>query len=172
MVRSGAARSALTWTVAGLGVLDLSTAAVLSVAAASQANGVIHVSHSRGGLGASLGLLAMTAPVAIRRMFPLTAAGILAAGAVANGLSGYRIVEHLLAVFDDTPHSAIDVGLRFGQDALEVRVSGPSARGADLAAVMAAASERAVLYGGSVHGSVADGRCVATAWLPSISGHA
>jgi signal transduction histidine kinase len=384
MVRSGAARSALTWTVAGLSVLDLATAAVLSAAAASLASGVIHVSYSRGGLGASLGLLAMTAPVAIRRRFPLTAAGILAAGAVANGLvwgpwvrcgaalpavflvaysagarcdraraagglalcainvvaqgywdprlglrvlglmlpvltaffatgrvgrsreqaaqvlrqrsaelrrqrertarmavlaerdrvaasldetlhaeigrirgdaaaalraldrdqgaarrtlaaieqrgrsalrqmrevlgnlgddvpgepqpsldqlpallgrsttsttrltvqgspralpaglelSGYRIVEHLLAAFDDTPHSAIDVGLRFGQDALELRVSGPPARDADLAAVMAAASERAVLHGGSVHGSAADGRCVATAWLPLISSHA
>ena len=384
MVRSGAARSALTWTVAGLSVLDLATAAVLSAGAASLASGVIHVSHSRGGLGASLGLLAMIAPVAIRRRFPLTAAGILAAGAVANGLawgplvrcgaalpavflvayaagaccdraraaaglalcainvvaqaywdprlglgvlglmlpvltaffatgrvgrsreqaaqvlrqrsaelrrqrertarmavlaergrvaasldetlhaeigricedadaalraldrdqgaarrtlavieqrgrsalrqmrevlgnlgddvpgepqpsldqlpallgrsttstarltvqgspralpaglelSGYRIVEHLLAAFDDTPHSAIDVGLRFEVDALELRVSGPPAKDADLAAVMAAASERAVLHGGSVHGSAADGRCVATAWLPLISSHA
>jgi hypothetical protein len=37
---------------------------------------------------------------------------------------------------------------------------------------MAAASERAALHGGSVHGSAADGRCVATAWLPLISSHA
>jgi signal transduction histidine kinase len=385
MVRSGAARSALTRTVAGLSVLDLATAAVLSLGAASLlASGIIHVSHSRGGLGASLGVLAMTAPVAIRRRFPLAAAGILAAGAVANGLawghlvrcaaalpavflvaysvgarrdrgratgglalcainvvaqaywdprlgvpvlglmlpvliaffatgrvgrsreqaaqvlrqrsaelrrqrertarmavlaergrvaasldetlhveigrirddaraarralntdpgaagralaaieqrgrdalrqmrevlghlgddapaepqptldqlpallgrattstarltvqgnrralpaslelSGYRIVEHLLATFDDAPHSAIDVCLRFEQDALELLVSGPPARDADLAAAMAAASERAVLHGGSVHGSATEGRCVATARLPLISSHA
>ncbi len=93
MVRSGAARSALTWTVAGLSVLDLATAAVLSAGAEILASGVIHVSHSRGGLGASLGLLAMTAPVAVRRRFPLTAAGILAAGAVANGLAWGPLVR-------------------------------------------------------------------------------
>jgi signal transduction histidine kinase len=384
MVRSGAARSPLTSTVAGLSVLDLATAALLSVGAVSLASGVIHVSHARGGLGASLGVLAMTAPVAIRRRFPLTAAGILAAGAVANGLAwgplvrctgalpavflvaysagarlgraraagglalcavnvvaqaywdprlglpvlglmfavlgsffaigrvgrsreqaaqelrqrsaalrsqrertaqmavlaersrvaanldatlhaeigriredvaaahraldtdpgavgrklaaierrardalrqmrdvlghlgddapaepqpaldqlpsllgrattatarltvdgspralpaglelaGYRIAEHLLGAFDDAPHSAIDVGLRFGQDALELRVSGPPARDSDLAAAVAAASERAALHGGSVHGSAADGRWTATARLPLISSHA
>jgi len=384
MVRSGAARSALTRTVAGLSVADLATAVVLSAVAASVASGLIQVSHSRGGLGASLGVLAMTAPVAVRRRFPLTAAGILAAGAVANGLawghlvrcgaalpavflvaysvgargdraraaaglalcavnvvaqaywdprlglpvlglmlpvltgffaagragrsieraagvlrqrsaelrrqrertarvavlaergrvaasldatlhaeigrirddaaaalraldtdqgaarrtlaaieqrgrdalrqmrevlghlgdespgepqptleqlpallgrsttgtarltvrgsprplpaglelSGYRIVEHLLAAFDDAPRTAIDVGLRFEEDALELRVSGRPADDADLAAVMAAASERAGLHGGSVQGSAADGRCVATAWLPLISSHA
>lgn len=384
MVRSGATRSALTRTVAGLSVFDLVTAVVLSLGAASLASGVIHVSQSRGGLGASAGVLAMAAPVAIRRRFPLTAAGILAAGAVANGLawghlvrcgaglpavflvaysagarryragaagglalcvinvvaqaywdprlgvtvlglmlpvlmaffvtgrvgrsieqaaqvlrqrsaalrcqrertaqmavlaergrvaasldeslhaaicriredaaaarraldtdpgdarrtlaaieqrgrdalrqmrellghlgddapaepqptldqlpallgrattsaarltvrgspralpaglelSGYRIVEHLLATFDDAPHSVIDVCLRFEQDALELLVSGPPARDADLAAAMAAASERAVLHGGSVHGSAAEGRCVATARLPLISSHA
>ena len=87
-------------------------------------------------------------------------------------LSGYRIVEHLLAAFDDTPQSAIDVGLRFEENALELRVSGPPARDADLAAVMAAASERAALHGGSVHGSTAGGQCAAMAWLPLISSHA
>ena len=384
MVRSGAARSALTWTVAGLSVLDLATAAVLSAVAVSLASGVIQVSHARGDLGATLAVLAMTAPVAVRSRFPLSAAGILAAGAVANGLawghlvrcggglpavflvaysvgsrcyraraagglalcainviaqaywdprlglpvlglmlpvltaffatgwlvrskeqaaqllqdrstelrrqrqrtariavladrarvaadldatlhaeigriredaaegllaldsdpsaarrtlvaieergrdalrqmrevlgnlgdeaptgpqptldqlpgllgrstsavarltvlgepralpaalelSGYRIVEHLLAALDNAPHSAIDVGLRFGQAELELHVSGPSARGADLAAVITAARERAALHGGSVHGSAIDGRCVATASLPLISGHA
>jgi signal transduction histidine kinase len=384
MVRSEAARSALTATVAGLSVLDLATAAVLSLGAASLAGGVIHVSQSRGGLGASLGLLAMTAPVAIRSRFTLTAAGILAAGAVANGLtwghlvrcgaalpavflvaysagarrdrtraagglalcvmnvvaqtywdprlgvtvlglmlpvlvaffatgrvarsreqaaqvlrqrsaelrsqrertarmavlaergrvaasldetlhaeigriredaaaayreldadpraagrtlaaieqrgrdalrqmremlghlgdeapaepqptldqlpallgrattstarltvqgkpralaaglelSCYRIVEHLLATFDDAPQCAIDVCLRFEQDALALLVSGPPARNADLAAAIAAARERAALHGGSVHGSAADGRCVAAARLPLISSRA
>jgi signal transduction histidine kinase len=384
MVRSGVARSALTRNVAGLSVLDLVTAVVLSLGAAGLASGVIHVSQARGAPGASLGVLAMTAPVAIRRRFPLTAAGILAAGAVANGLawghlvrcggglpavflvaysvgarrdraraagglalcainvvaqaywdprlgvtvlglmlpvliaffatgrvgrsreqaaqvlrqrsaalrrqrertarmavlaergrvaasldetldleicriredaaaaqraleadpgaagrtlaaieqrgrdalrqmrevlghlgdeasaepqptlgqlpallgrattstarltvqgspralpaglelSGYRIIEHLLATFDDAPRSAIDVCLRFGQDALELLVSGPPADDADLAAAIAAASERAVLHGGSVHGSAAEGRCAATARLPLISGHA
>ncbi len=87
-------------------------------------------------------------------------------------LSGYRIVEHLLAAFDDAPHSAIDVCLRFEADALELRVSGSPARDADLAAAVAAVSERAALHGGSVRGSASDGRCVATAWLPLISSHA
>ncbi len=86
-------------------------------------------------------------------------------------LSGYRIVEHLLTALDDTPNAAIDVGPRFGADALELRVSGPASPDADLRAVITAARERAVLHGGCVDGSAADGQYVATARLPLISGH-
>jgi hypothetical protein len=383
MVRSGSARSAPTWSVAGLRVVDLAVAAVLSIGAAGLTSGLIHTSHPHGTLGASLGVLALTAPVAIRRRFPLAAAGILAFGAVINGLafgpmvrcgaalpavflvvyavgarcdrlaaatglvlcaanvagqafwdprlgptvlglmipvltaffatgrlvrsrdqaaqalrqrsaelrlqrertarvavladrakvaadlsatlhaeigsiaaaaadgltvavgdlastrqalatieqrgrdalrqmrevlgdlgedaysgpqptfdqlpgllaastaaaarltvhgspralpaslelSGYRIVEHLLTALDDTPHAAIDVGLRFDADALELRVSGPASRDADLRAVITAARERAILHGGCVDGSAVGGQYVATARLPLISGH-
>jgi hypothetical protein len=384
MVRSAAVRSAPNWAVAGLSVLDLAAAAVLSIGAVTLSSGIFYTSHQHGGLAASLGLLAMTAPVAIRRRYPLVASGMLAAGAVANGLafgqmvrcgaalpavflvgyglgawcdrataaaglmlcavnvaaqgfwdprlghsalgpmlpvlaaffatgrlvrsrdqaaqslrqrseelryqreqtarvavladrarvagdltatlhaqighiaaaaaaelgvahddpasmrraltaieqrgrgalrqmrevlgnlseeahsgpqptldqlpnllrtsttaaanltvqgspralpvglelSGYRIVEHLLAALDDAPHSTVDVGLRYSQDALELRVSGSRARDADLAAVITTARERAALHGGTVDGSTTGGRCVATARLPLISGHA
>lgn len=86
MVRSGAVRPAPNWSVAGLSVTDLAAAAVLSIGAAGLTSGLINTSHPHGALGASLGVLAMTAPVAVRRRFPLVAGGILAAGAVSNGL--------------------------------------------------------------------------------------
>src|SRR5216683_8439023 len=46
-------------------------------------------------------------------------------------LSGYRIVEHLLAALDDAPDARIDVRVRFGPDALELRVAGPPGRQPD-----------------------------------------
>lgn len=383
MVRSGAARSAVNWSVSGLSVIDLVVAAALSIGAAGLVSGLLHTGHPHGALGASLGVLAMTAPAAIRRRFPLVAVGILAVGAVVNGLafgpmvrcgaalpavflvvyavgahcdrlaaatglmlgtanvaaqafwdprlgptalallipvlaaffatgrlvrsrdraaqtlrqrstelrlqrertarvavladrakvaadlsatlhaeigriagaaadglviaagdpastrlvlasieqrgrdalrqmrevlgnlgedahsgpqptldqlpglvaastttaarltvhgsprvlpaslelSGYRIVEHLLTALDDSRYAAIDVGLRFAADALELRVSGPVSRDADLRAVIFAARERAVLHGGRVDGSAVDGQYLATARLPLISGH-
>ena len=87
-------------------------------------------------------------------------------------LSGYRIVEHLLLALEDAPNAAIDVCLRFRPDALELRVSGPPALGADVRAVLAAARERASLHGGTVHSQTANGLCYAMARLPLISGHA
>jgi hypothetical protein len=87
-------------------------------------------------------------------------------------LSGYRIVEHLVLALADAPEAVIDVRLRFGQDALELHVSGPPAVGADLRAVLAAARERAALHGGTVDSTVAGGVCRATARLPLITSHA
>ena len=114
------------------------------------------------------GLLARTAGTGTR----LTVEGsprVLPAGLE---LSGYRIVEHLLLALDDTPDAAVDVRLRFCPDALELQVRGPQPPGAELAAALAAARERAGLHGGTVDSRLAGGRCYATARLPLISGHA
>ena len=46
-------------------------------------------------------------------------------------LSAYRIVEHLLGALDDAP--GVEVGVRFGEDALEIRVAGPAGRRGDAA---------------------------------------
>ncbi len=87
-------------------------------------------------------------------------------------LSGYRIIEHLLQALDDSPEAAVEVRLRFCPDALELYVSGPPSAGADLRAVLAAATERASLHSGVVRQWL-DGRtCHAMARLPLISGHA
>jgi len=85
-------------------------------------------------------------------------------------LSGYRIVEHLLGALDDAPDAAVDVRLRFSTDALELQLSGPTSVHADLVATVAAARERASLYGGSVQAETNAGFCTAFARLPLISG--
>jgi signal transduction histidine kinase len=41
-------------------------------------------------------------------------------------LSAYRIVEHLLTVLQDTPEVRVEVLVRFGPDALELDVAGPT----------------------------------------------
>jgi Histidine kinase len=87
-------------------------------------------------------------------------------------LSGYRIVEHLLLALEDAPSAVIDVRLNFGPDTIELHVSGPPSRRADLRAVLAAARERAALHGGTVDSQLAGGVCHAMATLPLISGHA
>jgi hypothetical protein len=73
-------RSWLGATVAGLSVLDIAAAVLLSVYA------VALVSHQDGGIGACIGVLGLTLPVALRRRMPVAAAGILAAAALANAL--------------------------------------------------------------------------------------
>jgi hypothetical protein len=87
-------------------------------------------------------------------------------------LSGYRIVEHLLLALQDEPGAVIDVQVRFCPDALELHLSGPPARSADLRAVLAAARQRASLHGGTVDSRLAGGVRHAMASLPLISGHA
>ena len=86
MITARGLRSPLTWTVAGLSVLDVMAAAILSLYAAGQVSGMLHTHHPHGGAGATLGVLAMTLPVAWRRPAPLTAAGVMAGAAVLNGL--------------------------------------------------------------------------------------
>jgi hypothetical protein len=86
MITARYLRAPLNWTVAGLYVLDIEAAFILSAYAVALTSGVVHTSHSHGGAAASVGVLAMTLPVAWCRRWPLTAAGVLAAAAVLNGL--------------------------------------------------------------------------------------
>jgi hypothetical protein len=84
-------------------------------------------------------------------------------------LSAYRIVEHLVDVLADQPDSRIDVGVRFDDDALEIRVNGPVNRSADVKAAVARARERAVFLGGSLDVRVNRGHADAVAQLPVLS---
>ena len=86
MITARGLRSRLNWTVAGLSVLDIAAAAVLSAYAVGLTSGALRTGHPHGGLGASIGVLAMTLPVAWRRRMPLASAGTLAAAAALNGL--------------------------------------------------------------------------------------
>jgi hypothetical protein len=86
MTSARALRAPLNWTVAGLGVLDLAVAVILSGYAVALVSGVIHTSHPHGGAAASVGVLAMTLPVAWRRPAPLAAAAVMGAAALLNGL--------------------------------------------------------------------------------------
>ena len=81
-------------------------------------------------------------------------------------LSAYRIVEHLVNVLADRPDSRIEVGVRFDDDALEIRVNGPVDRSADIKAAVARARERAMFLGGSLDVKVSRGHANAVAQLP------
>ncbi|MCX6399292.1 MAG: hypothetical protein NTX33_05105 [Propionibacteriales bacterium] len=81
-------------------------------------------------------------------------------------LSAYRIVEHLVDVLADHPDSRIEVGVRFEDDALEIRVNGPVARFADVKAAVARARERARFLGGSLDVKVTRGHAHVVAQLP------
>lgn len=83
-------------------------------------------------------------------------------------LSADRIVEHLMAVLADQPDSRIEVGLRFENRALEIRVTGPVDRTADLSAAVARARERATFLGGSLEVKVSRGQANAVAQLPVL----
>ena len=81
-------------------------------------------------------------------------------------LSAYRIVEHLVNVLADQPDSRIEVGVRFEDDALELRVNGPVDRAADVKAAVTRARERAKFLGGTLDVKVSRGRANAVAQLP------
>ena len=81
-------------------------------------------------------------------------------------LSGYRIVEHLLAALEDAPDARIDVRVRFAPDALELEVAGPAAREADPATAFAMVRERAALLGGTLRVENQAGRCDVLVQLP------
>jgi len=87
-------------------------------------------------------------------------------------LSGYRIVEHLLAALDDAPDARIDVRVRFGPDALELRVAGPPGRQPDPAGSLAVARERAALLGGTLRTETSSGRWHAFVRLPLTASYA
>jgi signal transduction histidine kinase len=79
-------------------------------------------------------------------------------------LSAYRIVEHLLGALDDAP--GVEVGVRFGEDALEIRVAGPAGRRGDVGAALGRARERAQLHAGTLDARTRGGRAEAIALLP------
>jgi hypothetical protein len=79
-------------------------------------------------------------------------------------LSAYRIVEHLLGALDDAP--GVEVGVRFGEDALEIRVAGPAGRRGEVGAALSRARERAQLHRGTLDARTRGGRAEAVAHLP------
>ena len=81
-------------------------------------------------------------------------------------LSAYRIVEHLLGALDDAPD--VDVRVRFGDDALELAVSGPARRRAK--AAIERARERVQLQRGTLEATVRGGRAEAVVSLPLLVG--
>jgi signal transduction histidine kinase len=80
-------------------------------------------------------------------------------------LSAYRIVEQLLAALEDAP----DVGvlIRFGEDSLELAVSGPARRRAK--ASFERARERVKLQQGTLQATVRGGRAEAEVSLPMLA---
>jgi hypothetical protein len=81
MITARSLRAPLHWTVAGLSVLDIAVAVILSAALAA-----LIVGHDHGGVAAAAGAVLMTAPLAWRRRAPLATAAVLAAAALLNGL--------------------------------------------------------------------------------------
>jgi hypothetical protein len=81
-------------------------------------------------------------------------------------LSAYRIVEHLIAALAGQPESPIAVALRFDETALEIRVTGPVSKSAEVKEVIARAKERARLLGGTLDVKIARGQAGAVAQLP------
>ena len=83
-------------------------------------------------------------------------------------LSAYRIVEHLITALADQADSPIAVAVRFEDEALEIRVTGPVDKRADVKQAIARAKERARLLGGSLDVKVARGQAGAVALLPML----
>jgi hypothetical protein len=80
-------------------------------------------------------------------------------------LSAYRIVEQLLEALEDAP--GVRVRVRFGDDALELAVSGPARRQAK--ASIERARERARLQRGTIEATVRGGRADAVVSLPLLA---
>ena len=77
-------------------------------------------------------------------------------------LSAYRVVEHLLDALKDAP--GVEVGVRFGDDALEVTAAGEMRRHGDVA--IQRARERVLLHRGTLEASTHRGRARAVASIP------
>jgi signal transduction histidine kinase len=92
--REGMRAMAGTWSLrtgrerglAAPNVIEVVLAVLLSAVPVAVAAGVVHVGDTRPGVAASLGVVALTLPVAWSRPRPLTAASVLAVAAIANGL--------------------------------------------------------------------------------------
>ena len=90
-------------------------------------------------------------------------------------LSAYRIVEHLVTAFADHASGSgggagVGVQVTFTDAALEIRVSGPATRGADLRAAVGRARERALLHAGSLNVRTVRGQSQVVALLPVLGG--
>ncbi|HEX4255765.1 MAG TPA: hypothetical protein VH089_11785, partial [Streptosporangiaceae bacterium] len=83
-------------------------------------------------------------------------------------LSAYRIVEHLITVLADRVDAPIMVALRFEAQALEIQVTGPVSKSAEVKEVIARAKERARLLGGTLDVKIARGRAGVVAQLPVL----
>ena len=79
-------RAPLHWTVAGLSVLDITVALILSAVLAAGIVGALPFAHDHGSVAAAVGALLLTAPLAWRHRAPLATAAVLAAAALLNGL--------------------------------------------------------------------------------------
>jgi hypothetical protein len=105
---SRALRSPTAWTFAGMSVLDIAAAVLLSAAAVALAHGA----HPKISTAALIGVLFMIVPVAWRRRAPLRVAAVLAAAALLNGL----IFGHLVRCGPTLPVFllvAFAVGMRY-----------------------------------------------------------
>jgi signal transduction histidine kinase len=98
----------------------------------------------------------------------LTVAGDPRALPASVELSAYRIVEHLIAALADQPDSPIAVALRFDETALEIQVTGPVSKNAEVKEGIARAKERARLLGGTLDVKISRGRAGAVAQLPVL----
>ena len=83
-------------------------------------------------------------------------------------LSAYRVVEHLLDALQDG--ADVEVCVRFGDEALELRVSGRARRRAETDAAIARARERIALQRGTIEARTRGGRAEAVAQLPVLAG--
>jgi hypothetical protein len=79
-------RAPLHWTVAGLSVLDIAVALILSAGLVAGITGALPFSTDHGSAAAAAGALLMTLPLPWRRRAPVATAAVLAAGALLNGL--------------------------------------------------------------------------------------
>ncbi len=79
-------------------------------------------------------------------------------------LSAYRIVEQLLAALEDAPE--VEVRIRFGDDLLELAISGPARRRAK--GSIERARERTRLQSGTFEATVRGGRAEAVVSLPLL----
>lgn len=79
-------------------------------------------------------------------------------------LAAYRVVEHLLAAVGEA--SGVEVRLGFGDDALEIGVTGPVNRRTDVSAALDRARERVQVQRGTLEARTRGGRAEAIAHLP------
>jgi hypothetical protein len=87
MITARTLRAPLHLTVAGLSVLDIAVAFILSAGMVAGVIGALPFSTDHGSAAAAAGALLMTLPLAWRHRAPLATAAVLAAAALLNGLS-------------------------------------------------------------------------------------